>query len=91
MTRQMLTIELDGLTAGDYLAHACDPDPSAPGPRSLAIRAAPLGTRVEAILTWDGAAPEPCAAARAAGLACMPEVVSLVARQVEEIRLQRAA
>ena len=82
MPRQLLTIELDGLTAGDYLCHFSDPDPAALGHglRSVDVRAEPLGTTVEVLLEWEGAAPDPCHAAQAAGLPQVVEAISLTSR-----------
>ncbi|HEX8206563.1 MAG TPA: hypothetical protein VF587_10940 [Solirubrobacteraceae bacterium] len=87
MPRQILTIELDGLTAGDYLAHVADPEPSALGRelRSVTVRGEPLGTTVEAILVWAGRPPHACAAATAAGLPFVAEAVSIEAREIDEI------
>jgi hypothetical protein len=79
---QRLTITLDGITAGDYLAWACDAEPPALG-RELScvdVRADPLGDTVEAWLSWTVTAPVPREAARAAGLALTPEVVCVDAR-----------
>ena len=95
MPRQILTIELDGLTAADYLCHFSDPEPSALGHglHSVAVRAEPLGTTVEVLLDWEAAAPEPCAAAQAAGLPQLAEAISLESRVIGEppVRLLRAA
>lgn len=85
MPRQILTIELDGLTAGDYLAYVADPEPHARGLRSVTVRAEPLGSVVEAVLVWEGAPPEACAAARAAGLPLVAEAVSIAASIVDEL------
>lgn len=96
MLRQLLTIELDGLTAGDYLGHLSDPEPTALGHglRSVAVRAEPLGTRVDVVLEWEAvAAPDACAAAQAAGLPFVGEAVSLESRVAGQppVRLARAA
>jgi hypothetical protein len=76
---QLLTLTLDGITAGDYLAWARDPEPPAldHGLRSLVIEADPLGDTIEAVLSWDGFPPPPAAAATAAGLALIPEVTAV--------------
>ncbi|MDQ3739582.1 MAG: hypothetical protein M3389_01440, partial [Actinomycetota bacterium] len=87
MARQILTLELDGCTAGDYLAHMRDPDPAAldHGLRSVTLRAEPLGTTVEALLTWEGAAPATRVAAQAAGLPLIAEVRSVESREVDAV------
>ena len=92
MPRQILTIQLDGLTAGDYLAHLRDPEPAALGHalRSIVLRAEPLGDVVQATLEWDGAAPAPRAAARAAGLPVVAEVARADAVVVHELAAERA-
>ncbi len=79
---QIVTLVLDGITAGDYLAHHRDPDPPGLGRelRSVAVRADPLGAWVEVALTWAVTPPAPPEAARAAGLAITPEVVDVLAR-----------
>ena len=45
MPRQILTLELDGLTAADYIAHVSDPEPPALGYglRTITLRAEPRG------------------------------------------------
>ena len=93
MPRQILTIALDGLTAGDYVAHVCDPEPPALGHglRSITLRAEPLGRIVEALLVWDGAAPAPRAAALAAGLPLVAEVVRVDATEIHELPVERPA
>ena len=91
MPRQILTIELDGLTAGDYLAHLRDPEPPALGfgLRSVAVRAEPRGDTVEATLVWDETAPAPRAAAQAAGLPLVAEVVRVEATEVHDLEAKR--
>jgi hypothetical protein len=71
-----LTLELEGLTAGDYLSWCRDPDPPTLelGLRSICIHADPLGDTIIAILDWNRSAPPPAQAATAAGLALSPEV-----------------
>jgi|KBSSwiStaDraftv2_1062776.scaffolds.fasta_scaffold2329182_2 hypothetical protein len=79
---QRLTLTLDGITAGDYLAWARDPEPPSLG-RELAaidVRADPLAGTVEAWLSWVVDPPAPREAARAAGLPLTPEVVRVEAR-----------
>jgi hypothetical protein len=70
MTRQTITLHLDGITAADYLTWFRDPEPAALGAglRSVAIDAEPLGTTVAATLDWDRPAPAPYLAAALAGL-----------------------
>jgi hypothetical protein len=70
MSLQILTLELDGITAGDYLSWCRDPDPPALGfaLRTICVDADPLGDTITAILDWNQPAPAPAAAARAAGL-----------------------
>jgi hypothetical protein len=79
---QRLTLTLDGITAGDYLAWARDPEPPSLG-RELAaidVRADPLAGTVEAWLSWMVDPPAPREAARVAGLPLTPEVVRVEAR-----------
>lgn len=70
MPLQILTLRLDGITAGDYLAWCRDPDPPALdyALRSIAINGDPLGDTITAILDWNQAPPPSPAAASAAGL-----------------------
>ena len=70
MPLQSLTLNLDGITAGDYLTWCRDPDPPALGwaLRSISIDADPLGDTITAILEWYQAPPPSRAAASAAGL-----------------------
>lgn len=70
MSLQTLTLGLDDITAGDYLAWCRDPDPPALdlGLRSIRIHADPLGDTIIATLDWTGAPPAPPIAAPAAGL-----------------------
>jgi hypothetical protein len=67
---QILTLKLDGITAGDYLTWCRDPDPPVLGLalRSLSIDADPLGETITAILDWNESPPPASAAASAAGL-----------------------
>ena len=82
MALQHLTLELDGITAGDYLAWVRDPEPPALGTslRSIRVQADPLGDTVHAVLSWNGPPPCPAAAASAAGLPQTPEVAAMTAR-----------
>ena len=70
MSLQILTLTLDGITAGDYLTWCRDPDPPALdfGLRSISIDADPLGDTITAILDWEQPAPTAATAATAAGL-----------------------
>jgi len=74
MSFQILTLKLDGITAGDYLTWCRDPDPPAldSALRSIRVDADPLGDTVTAILDWNppvpAPVPAPAAAAAAAGL-----------------------
>lgn len=70
MPLQILTLKLDGITAGDYLTWCRDPDPPALdcGLRSARVNADPLSDTITAILDWNQPAPAPAAAATAAGL-----------------------
>ncbi len=83
-TLQSLLLELDGITADDYLAHARDPEPASLGAALLAIavRARRDGEAVEAILNWRGDAPVPVRAAALAGLPVTADV-----RAVHELEL----
>lgn len=87
MPRQIITIELAGLTAGDYVAHLRDPEPSALGHalRAVTVCAEPLGDIVQALLVWEGPAPAPRAAAIAAGLPLVAEVVRVDAVDAGEL------
>ena len=92
MPRQILTIELDGLTAGDYLAHLRDPEPPALGfgLRSVAVRAEPRGDTVVATLVWTEAAPAARPAAQAAGLPIVAEVVRVEATDAQDAEAETA-
>lgn len=70
MPVQILTLKLDGITAGDYLAWCRDPDPPAldHALASIRVNADPLGDTITAILDWNQPPPAPAAAATAAGL-----------------------
>jgi hypothetical protein len=80
---QHITVKLDGITAGDYLAHQLDADPplEASPLRSVTLDVPnPLGDTIGAALRWDGRAPSPRAAAVAAGFALTADVVEVRAR-----------
>ena len=83
---QLLTLKLDGITAGDYLAWARDPEPPELGLAlcSVAVRGDPLGDTVEALLSWSVPPPDTASAGPAAGLPLTPEVVSVTSQTDEE-------
>jgi hypothetical protein len=87
MSRQILDLKLDGITAGDYLTWCRDPDPPALdyGLGSIRVEADPLGDTITAILEWDQPAPGPAEAAAAAGLPLSPGV------QIRPMALTRVA
>ena len=70
MPLQILSLKLDGITAGDYLTWCRDPEPLALdfALQSVSVDADPLGNTITAILDWNGPAPRPPAAATPAGL-----------------------
>ena len=76
MSLQILSLKLDGITAGDYLTWCRDPDPPTLdyALRSIRVDADPLGDTITAILDWNQPAPAPAAAATAAGLPPSPGV-----------------
>ena len=84
MPLQVLTLTLDGITAGDYMVSVSDPEPPALGRDlcGLSVRGEPLGETVEAVLTWQGAPAPPSTAAPMAGLALTPEVIAVEAREL---------
>jgi hypothetical protein len=84
MPLQVLTLTLDGITAGDYMVWLYDPEPPALGRdlRAVTVRGEPLGETVEAVLSWQGAPPAPSTAAPMAGLALTPEVIAVQAREL---------
>ena len=61
MPLQILTLKLDGITAGDYLAWCRDPDPPALSfaLRSVHVDANPLGDTITTTLAWNQPAPPP--------------------------------
>jgi hypothetical protein len=70
MQRQTLTLQLDGITAGDYLQWVRDPDPPALGAglRAVDVDAEPLDEEIAVVLDWAVPAPPARRAAPAAGL-----------------------
>ena len=82
-THQMLTLELEGVTAGDYLTWVRDPEPQALDRelRSIEVEAEPAGSRITAILEWAGDPPNPKAAASAAGLPVTVDVRAVYANR----------
>lgn len=75
-SRQTLTLDLDGVTAGDYLAWVRDPDPPALGRGlcSVEVEAAAVGPTITATLEWPGPPPAPLAAASIAGFPLTEDV-----------------
>jgi hypothetical protein len=89
---QVITLDLDGITAGDYLAHCLDADPplEATRLRSVAVEAQPLDATVVAVLRWDGMPPPARAAAATAGLQLTADVAAVRSRlEVRERRSRR--
>jgi hypothetical protein len=84
MTLQVLTLTLDGITAGDYLAWVRDPEPPALGQDlcEVSVQGDPLGDTVEAVLAWSGAVPPPSIATEVAGLPQTPEVIAVQRREL---------
>jgi hypothetical protein len=82
MSTQILTLQLDGITAADYLAWCRDPDPplAGRGLRVVHVEAPPLGATVTVVLAWDGPAPAPAAAAALAGLPVTSDVRRVLGR-----------
>jgi len=74
MPIQILTLKLDGITAGDYRAWCRDPEPPALGYalRSVRVDADSLGDTITVTLDWNHAAPPAAAAAAGAGLPLLP-------------------
>jgi hypothetical protein len=80
---QHITVQLDGITAGDYLAHQLDSDPPLETSqlRSVTLDVPdPLGDSIGAVLRWDGRPPSARAAATAAGFALTGDVVDVRSR-----------
>jgi len=84
MHLQLLTITLDGITVGDYLAWARDPEPATLGAelRSIRVQADPVGDTVDVTLAWTGAPRPPALALAAAGFALTPDVGAVVERRL---------
>ena len=85
---QHIEIQLDGITAGDYLAYYVDTDLplEATRLRSVAIDSDPVGNSVTAALRWDGPPPAAKVAAAAAGLHLTHEVVDVSSRVSVPVR-----
>lgn len=81
-TFQRLTLQLDGITAGDYLAHVRNPEPPGLGGvlRSISVDAEPLSDTIDVVLGWFGTPPAPTDAEVLAGLPMIPEVVGVSCR-----------
>lgn len=80
---QHITVQLDGITAGDYLAHQLDADPPLETSRLRSVTLDvpdPVGDTIGAALCWDGHAPSARAAAVAAGFALTGDVAEVRAR-----------
>jgi hypothetical protein len=80
---QHITVKLEGITAGDYLAHQLDADPPAETShlRSIALDVPdPLGDTIGAALRWDGRPPSARTAAVAAGFALTGDVTNVRSR-----------
>ena len=80
---QHITVQLDGITAGDYLAHQLDADPpleTSPLRKVIIDVPDPRGDTIGAALCWHGHAPSPRSAAVAAGFALTADVVDVHAR-----------
>ena len=96
MTLQTITLHLDGITAGDYLAWVRDPDTPGldAGLRTVSIVADPLGSTIDATLAWRRRPPGPLAAAAAAGLPLTENVRTVTSRLVpadtSRTRIRRA-
>jgi hypothetical protein len=88
---QILTLKLDGITAGDYLTWYRDPDPPVLGLalRSVSIDADSLGETITAILDWNESPPPASAAASAAGLR-VPHGVRLYASLIHRSKSRSA-
>src|SRR3954468_43815 len=80
---QHITVHLDGITAGDYLAHQLDADPPLETSRLRSVTLDvpdPVGDTIGAALCWDGRAPSPRGAARCgAGRAPPPRAAAVAA------------
>jgi hypothetical protein len=91
MSLQVLTLTLDGITAGDYLTWCRDPDPPALdlALRSISADADPLGDTITAILDWNQPPPSPAVAAAAAGLPLTAGVQLTAVTPVNSSRAQK--
>jgi hypothetical protein len=79
---QLITIDLDGITAADYLAHFRDADAPIEASRlqAVGVNADPLGDTVDVILRWQGPPPNARTAASAAGFQLTGDVVGIRSR-----------
>ena len=84
---QLLTLTLDGITAGDYLCWVYDPEPRTLGHelRSIKVSADPLGDRIAVELCWECEPPDAYSAALAAGFSLTPEVAKIVANELGRV------
>jgi hypothetical protein len=79
---QVITLDLDGITPEDYLAHCVDPDPPLEASRLASVSAEPrpLSEMVVAVLRWHGTPPAARTAASVAGLQLTQDVVDVRSR-----------
>jgi hypothetical protein len=87
ITFQRLTLRLDGITAGDYLAYVRDPEPPGLGTalRSVEIDAEPLGSEIHVVLAWHGTPPAPAVAELLAGFPITPQVTRVTCRRLAAV------
>jgi hypothetical protein len=87
---QVITLDLDGITAEDYLAYFADADPPLEASRlvSVAAEPRPQSEMVVAVLRWDGTPPPARVAASAAGFQLTQDVVDVRGRV--EVRRQQS-
>jgi hypothetical protein len=92
MALQTITLLLDDMTAGDYLAYVRDADPPAIGYglRSVSVHADPLGDTVTAVLDWARTPPPFQRMATAAGLP-LGDGIRLASERVAPVPLRAAA
>ena len=85
MPLQILSLKLDGITAGDYLTWCRDPEPPALGfaLRSVSVDADPLGDTITAILGWNGPVPRRRRPPQPPGYHCHRASRSTLARRAD--------